>query len=287
MSDGLTKLPQDEYPNPFKGGPWEDQWAGQDNRFFVNVTTSDNMAHIYYGVSPGSNIGICQGDAENREWIERLVKAANEPRLRCIRCGEQKLVDAKDAGGSPCLLCLGCDLLLDDSDVELQERDAAEQSESPVLLDALRKLHSPYGIYDACEHDHKDGDPDAIQVDEIGLTCSAAKLYDICNACCGPGESDYQSLECAENHEHGPDIPICSTVALLASFQAKGHDPAEVRDRIAFAIWKSYWPDQTEDWIREHWQANATIKGDKVQRVPYILADVVIEEMGSALWLKR
>lgn len=162
-----------------------------------------------------------------------------------------------------------------------------EQSESPVLLDALRKLHSPYGIYDACEHDHKDGDPDAIQVDEIGLTCSAAKLYDICNACCGPGESDYQSLECAENHEHGPDIPICSTVALLASFQAKGHDPAEVRDRIAFAIWKSYWPDQTEDWIREHWQANATIKGDKVQRVPYILADVVIEEMGSALWLKR
>jgi hypothetical protein len=102
--------------------------------------------------------------------------------------------------------------------------DAAVQSESPVLLDALRKLHSPYGIYDACEHDHKDGDPDAIQVDEIGLTCSAAKLYDICNACCGPGESDYQSLECAENQEHGPDIPICSTVALLASFQAKGPD---------------------------------------------------------------
>ena len=54
---------------------------------------------------------------------------------------------------------------------------------------------------------------------------------------------------------------------------------SELRDEIARAIWWSYWPDQSEQWIREHWECNAKVglDDDPSQRVPYILADVAMK----------
>lgn len=45
------------------------------------------------------------------------------------------------------------------------------------------------------------------------------------------------------------------------------------RDEIAYALWASYWPEQSEQWIREHWAVNWC----DCQRPEFIRADVVLE----------
>lgn len=86
------------------------------------------------------------------------------------------------------------------------------------LVQKLREIHKPFGIYDECDHDHGDGPGDespsatVVDVDGIGLTCNL--MYSICTNCCAFG-GDLQSEECAGVHDHGPGKPICATAVLL------------------------------------------------------------------------
>jgi hypothetical protein len=85
------------------------------------------------------------------------------------------------------------------------------------LKTRLRALHKPFGIYDECGHDHTGAEHsrgECIQVDEVGLTCEAGLLYEICLECCYR-EYIGQSEECAAEHDHDKDRPICKTAAIL------------------------------------------------------------------------
>jgi hypothetical protein len=86
-------------------------------------------------------------------------------------------------------------------------------------LEVIKKLHESIGIYDECGHAHTDeeaGDPNSgvLYVDEIGNSCKEGLMYFICKSCCW--REDYgQTEECACEHAHGMDKPICETRALL------------------------------------------------------------------------
>jgi hypothetical protein len=93
------------------------------------------------------------------------------------------------------------------------ERDAAL-----AKLDAVSELHRSWGIYDACDHEHELNDDGGIpegvyDIDDVGLTCKDAFMYEICYHCC-TSDSGYQTEECL-NHLHGADKPRCATIAIL------------------------------------------------------------------------
>jgi hypothetical protein len=50
-------------------------------------------------------------------------------------------------------------------------------------LAAVLAIHSSYGVYDECGHDHQEGDPGTIEVEDVGIVCEAGHLYDVCRAC--------------------------------------------------------------------------------------------------------
>jgi hypothetical protein len=85
---------------------------------------------------------------------------------------------------------------------------------------ALRGLHKPFGIYEECGHDHTEEDFEAgrcIEVDLIGYTCEEGLMYRVCTHCCTDNQTfeQYQTEDCATNHEHGAGVPICKTMAIL------------------------------------------------------------------------
>jgi hypothetical protein len=82
---------------------------------------------------------------------------------------------------------------------------------------AVSKLHSPWGIYDECGHDHRDeAEPDVVDVAEVGLTCKAGLMYQVCSACCVDGSFEmHQTEECVSAHKHGTGEPLCPTDAVL------------------------------------------------------------------------
>jgi hypothetical protein len=96
---------------------------------------------------------------------------------------------------------------------------------TPIRADCarqLREVHSPFGIYDECEHEHTEEDVMAgvaIDVEEVGITCKEALMYYVCKSCCTLG--GYQSETCANSHEHGKDIPICETAKLADTWEGK------------------------------------------------------------------
>lgn len=85
----------------------------------------------------------------------------------------------------------------------------------------IRELHSPFGIYTECDHDHDEADIEndlAFEVMEVGTVCEDGLMYRVCLSCCtGNG---YQTEECVTNHEHGKDEPICKTIATLEKVPA-------------------------------------------------------------------
>ncbi|MGW4127984.1 hypothetical protein [Amycolatopsis japonica] len=86
-------------------------------------------------------------------------------------------------------------------------------------IDKALTLHTEFKIYDECGHKHTAEDVDAgraINVPDVGYTCSDGYEYSICRHCC-TGDSGFQSEEC-EGHTR-PCWP-CSTVAALQSDSA-------------------------------------------------------------------
>lgn len=56
-------------------------------------------------------------------------------------------------------------------------------TELEARLEAVLTLHSPFGIYDECGHDHTEDEPGVVEVDGIGLVCAEGKLYEVCRTC--------------------------------------------------------------------------------------------------------
>lgn len=92
------------------------------------------------------------------------------------------------------------------------ERLVAERS----VIEKIRELHKPFGIYTECDHDHTEADLEndlAFEIMEVGIVCEDGLMYQVCLSCCtGDG---FQTEDCATDHKHGKDEPICATSALL------------------------------------------------------------------------
>ena len=94
--------------------------------------------------------------------------------------------------------------------VEVVDRLSRRFVAAEAAISRVRALHKPFGIYDECGHDHKQGDPGVVWT---GDDYSCTHLYDICTECCAPTYE--RTGECAEAHDHGPGKPICATIAAL------------------------------------------------------------------------
>lgn len=80
-------------------------------------------------------------------------------------------------------------------------------------IEAVRKLHRPYKMYDECDctDEQKDDEQTHVEIDVIGRTCNM--LYTICFECCGDGYGQGES--CANYHDHGEGKSICPTIRIL------------------------------------------------------------------------
>ena len=94
----------------------------------------------------------------------------------------------------------------------IDELTVVFQNPTEAALAAVLRLHRPWKLYTDCGHKHVFGDG-SVEIEDIGLTCEV--MYDICLECCTDG-GDYQSENCASNHAHGKDLPICKTAAAIA-----------------------------------------------------------------------
>jgi hypothetical protein len=73
-----------------------------------------------------------------------------------------------------------------------------------VAVTSVLELHRPFRIYDECGHKHTAEDVEAgraIDVTDVGYTCSEGLMYVICRECCA--DDRYQTEDCATNHDHG------------------------------------------------------------------------------------
>lgn len=70
-----------------------------------------------------------------------------------------------------------------------------------AALDAVNHLHRELRLYGECGHRHTGAGNGVISVENVGLTCADGYERSICRECC-TGGSDYQTEECAANHEH-------------------------------------------------------------------------------------
>jgi hypothetical protein len=77
---------------------------------------------------------------------------------------------------------------------------------------AVRALHRPFPLYDACGHDHAYGDPGVVEVEDIGLTCEDGRFTSVCGECCTDGQD--QTLQCADYHV---DCWPCATVKAITA----------------------------------------------------------------------
>jgi len=101
-----------------------------------------------------------------------------------------------------------------DSDIVSELCDKVERLQAREAK--ILKLHTPFPIYEECGHDG-DCPTEPIEIDGEFFTCEEGFMYFVCFECCVV--NDYQHEDCAGGHDHGKDIPICATVALLTTLQ--------------------------------------------------------------------
>lgn len=77
----------------------------------------------------------------------------------------------------------------------------AEIASLTKRVDAVSHLHREFRLYGECGHHHTEEGNGVISVENVGLTCADGYERSICRECCTSG-SDYQTEECAANHEH-------------------------------------------------------------------------------------
>lgn len=90
--------------------------------------------------------------------------------------------------------------------------DLAEAEHLRRQIDAVRKLHSEFKIYDECRHAEHDEDTPVVVLDEVGEVCASGYQYSICRECCAPGDS--QTVECVDEHDHSECWPCMTRQAV-------------------------------------------------------------------------
>ena len=95
----------------------------------------------------------------------------------------------------------------------------AEVEKGNAILERIRVLHKPFGIYGECDCADKT-DAGHVYFTHVGLTC--ALLYRVCAECCtyGDGIANYQTEECAGTHTHAKGGPLCATSDILSVIYA-------------------------------------------------------------------
>ena len=99
---------------------------------------------------------------------------------------------------------------------------AATDPATITALTAVRSVaarHFPFNIYEECDcnpgHSEEDiGAGTVVDVNEVGPTCEDGFRYSICAECCGHENSwsFEQREECANDHDHCTDRPLCQTL---------------------------------------------------------------------------
>lgn len=98
-------------------------------------------------------------------------------------------------------------------------------------ITAVREIHSPWGVYTECGHEHTEdelADPanPVQEIDLVGRVCAEGLMYRVCRSCCvEPGWAEgFQTETCTFKHEHTVDGPICPTTAALDGVTMPGAD---------------------------------------------------------------
>jgi hypothetical protein len=98
-----------------------------------------------------------------------------------------------------------------------------QRAAQPGTVDGLVKvrravldLHSEFKIYDDCGHQHHVGDPGALSIENLGLTCEDGYEYSVCRECCTGGSGEYQTEDCVNHHDH-EDSWRCVTVQAITT----------------------------------------------------------------------
>ena len=53
-----------------------------------------------------------------------------------------------------------------------------------AALRAVLEIHTPWGIYDDCGHDHQSTDgPGVLDIEDVGLTCEEGRVQTVCRHC--------------------------------------------------------------------------------------------------------
>lgn len=143
-----------------------------------------------------------------------LAALHHATRDRLCRPEDERTTIALDQMARDLLHVDDVDALLDGhTPAQVNENTPPSQATDEQGLQRVRALHRAYAIYTECHHEHDpDVDDGAVDIPEIGRTC--AKLYDICAHCCTDAAGE-QREECASEHTHGLDKPICLTAATL------------------------------------------------------------------------
>lgn len=85
------------------------------------------------------------------------------------------------------------------------------------LVTAVLDLHVPQRLYDACGHDHTDGEPGVVLIDEHGYVCADGYQFSVCRECCCDPDGN-RGLTCADTHGDVDAAPCwpCPTVRGVA-----------------------------------------------------------------------
>jgi hypothetical protein len=101
--------------------------------------------------------------------------------------------------------------------------------EHEAVLTKIREIHTPWGIYTECGHQHTEAELEdeaspVKEVDLVGLVCADGLMYRVCRSCCvEPGWSEgFQTETCATKHLHTPEGPVCPTTAALDGVEMPG-----------------------------------------------------------------
>jgi hypothetical protein len=103
------------------------------------------------------------------------------------------------------------------------------------LREKLIEIHTPYGIYDICDHEHTDDEAGfglVFEVDEVGITCKEGLMYWVCTICCND-DGGWQTENCASSHTHDKNLEnICPTIQLVTRTGKNGRENEQIRTEL-------------------------------------------------------
>lgn len=197
------------------------------------ITDRERAQHTLYPIHRTVDISYEELNRDAQRLVDRvaaLIGEVREESLTAVETLDRRVLEAwAEAGDDPrgrgYAMGLSIAAAAVGRPVEVwasPERRENVQAEVERLRDQrsaverIRDLHTPFGIYDECDHGHSEEDlerGDCMEIMEVGLTCDEGLMYRICISCCT--DDGGQTEGCVDGHDHGKDEPICPTIAAL------------------------------------------------------------------------